>query len=296
MRTAATTAFIIMGITALTGGCIYRGFIGAQEQFERTVQLSEPLTPGSELAAQTSNGAITVTGTDTQACSLTATIRAHAKTEERARQLAEQTQIRLEQTDRGRRAVIDRPETDRREWVNVSYDIQLPHRTVLHLQTSNGRINLSAIEEAVTAQTSNGAIDITAVTGTVSARTSNGSVTIRQARAPSLELHTSNGAIKCEDITGPVKASTSNGSVNIRYAPDADPATDIRITTSNGGIHLTTPENYSARVDAATSNGKIRSTVPITVQGDMGKTVNGVIRDGKGNLYLRTSNSSITID
>ena len=45
--------------------------------------------------------------------------------------------------------------------------------------------------------------------------------------------------------------------------PWNDPATDIRITTSNGGIDLVPPKNYSAKIDASTSNGSIHTALPL---------------------------------
>ncbi len=268
---------------------------GANEKYEHTVELAEKLDAGSTLSAKTSNGSITVTGTENEICHIVATISARSFSVEEAQLLAEQTEIRLERKPEGLKTVIVRPEMKRNESVSVSFEIEVPHQTALDLQTSNGKIQLSQIEQEIHATTSNGKIEMASVAGNIAAHTSNGSITIRQTTAQSLDLHTSNGSIKCENIYGNMAASTSNGSVNIQYAADANSATHIRITTSNGGIDLVTPENYSAKVDAATSNGKIHTGIPITMQGEIGKRLNGVIRDGQGQLYLRTSNSSITI-
>ncbi len=286
---------IVLSVAALIYGCVFHGFGGASESFERTVELSEEISQGQQFSAQTSNGAITVTGSDRPQCQVTATFNGRAGTLERAREIAEQTQIRLQRNADGLKAVIDRPTMNRPESVSVSYDIHIPGQTALDLHTSNGKITVAHIKDAIRTRTSNGKIHITDAAGAIDANTSNGSIVILQSPAKSLNLHTSNGAIKCEDITGPLTASTSNGSVTVRYAAGADPATDIHITTSNGSIDLKTPEHYSAAVDAATSNGKIRIAIPITVQGEIGKTLKGVINDGKATLTLRTSNSSIII-
>lgn len=298
MKTLKLLSVIILTfITVSAGGCAFRGFDGAREKYERTVNLSETLTPDSKFAAQTANGHITVTGTEDETCQVTAALTAYAATVEEARLLAEQTEIKLERTADGLRAVIVRPELKTNESVCVSYDVRLPQKTALNLQTSNGKITITQTQKDIDAGTSNGRIEITnCSTAALRAHTSNGSIDIRQTPARSLDLHTSNGSIKCEAITGSLTASTSNGSVNIRYAPDAPNPANIRITTSNGGIDLTPPANYSAKVDAKTSNGKISSGIPITVQGEIGKTLNGVIGTGEGQLYLQTSNSSIRIN
>lgn len=298
MRTLRLFSGVILTLIMMfAAGCVFRGLGSANENFERIVELSETAAPDSKFSAQTSNGSITVTGNEEQRCRVTATISARSVTVEEARLLAEQTEIRLDRTSDGLQAVIVRPEMKHNESVSVSYDVSLPQKTALDLKTSNGKITITCIAQDIRTTTSNGKIEMTNCSAeSLQAHTSNGSIDIRQTPARSLDLHTSNGAIKCEDITGNMTASTSNGSVNIRYAPDAPNPADIRITTSNGGIDLTTPKNYSAKVKAATSNGSIRTGLPITVQGEIGKTLNGVIGEGEGQLYLRTSNSSISIN
>lgn len=285
---------ILVLIVTSGNGCVFT-INGASEEFVRKVELSESFSPGSKLSAETSNGAIIVTGTGDEQCRIVAAIIAKSFSLEQAQTLAEQTQIRLESTPQGLRTVIDRPDTKSGESVNVSYDIQVPRRTILDLRTSNGTITTVQIEQAIRASTSNGKIDITSASGNVTARTSNGAITIRNAALESLDLQTSNGSIKCENIAGSLNASTSNGSVNIQYAPDANTPADIRITTSNGGIDLVTPQNYSAKIDAATTNGKIHASLPVEGQQDAKRT-KGTIRQGDGQLYLRTTNSSIHIN
>ncbi|MHC4856697.1 MAG: hypothetical protein ACYTBY_02630, partial [Planctomycetota bacterium] len=76
---------------------------------DRVVELSEVLGADSKLSAQTSNGSINVTGTEMELCTITATINARSFTVEEAQLLAEQTDVRLEQTPEGLQTVIDRP-------------------------------------------------------------------------------------------------------------------------------------------------------------------------------------------
>lgn len=283
-------------IVSIVGCVINIGSCSSNAKFDRVVELSEALQADSELSAQTSNGSITVTGTEMEVCTITATINARSFTVEEAQLLAEQTEVRLEQTPEGLQTVIDRPKKKNRESISVQFEICVPKQTALELRTSNGEIRVSSIEKAIDTQTSNGKIEITDVTGTVTAHTSNGGVTVKQVNAERFDLHTSNGAITCEAITGDMKASTSNGAINVKYASDAAPATNIHLSTSNGRISVTTPKDYSAQIDASTSNSKIHTNIPITLQGELGKKVKGTIGKGEGRLYLKTSNGSININ
>ena len=283
-------------IVSIVGCVINIGSCSSNAKFDRVVELSEALQADSKLSAQTSNGSITVTGTEMEVCTITATINARSFTVEEAQLLAEQTEVRLEQTPEGLQTVIDRPKKKNRESISVQFEICVPKQTALELRTSNGEIRVSSIEKAIDTQTSNGKIEITDVTGTVTAHTSNGCVTVKQVNAERFDLHTSNGAITCEAITGDMKASTSNGAIDVKYASDAAPATNIHLSTSNGGISVTTPKDYSAQVDASTSNSKIHTNIPITLKGQLGKKVKGTIGKGEGRLYLKTSNGSININ
>lgn len=277
-------------------GCVVNcGGCSANEKHERVVALSEALPADSTFSAQTFNGSIMVIGTETEICEITATITARSFTSEEAQLLAEQTTVRLERTPEGLQTVIERPKKKNRESISVKLEVKVPRQTALKLGTSNGRVTLSSIEKSIHAKTSNGRIEITNATGAITAHTSNGRITIKQADADLFDLHTSNGKITCEAITGNMKASTSNGAIAVKYTPDANPATNINLSTSNGAISVTTPKNYSARVDASTSNSKIHTNIPITVQGKFGKKVKGTIGTGEGQLTLHTTNGSITI-
>ena len=281
-------------IVSIVGCVINLGSYNAK--FHRVVELSEVLQADSKLSAQTSNGSINVTGTEMEVCTITATINTRSLTVEEAQLLAEQTDVRLEQTPEGLQTVIDRPKKKNRESISVQFQISVPKKTTLELRTSNGEIRVSSIEKAIDTQTSNGKIEITDVTGIVTAHTSNGHVTVNQVNAERFDLHTSNDATTCEAIAGDMKASTSNGAIDVKYASDAAPATNIHLSTSNGSISVTTPKDYSAQVDASTSNSKIHTNIPITLQGELGKKVKGTIGKGEGRLYLKTSNGSININ
>ncbi len=229
-------------------------------------------------------------------CEVTATITARSATVEEAQSLAEKTKVTLERTPEGLKAVIDRPQKKNRESISVRLDVKVPAQTALSLRTSNGRVTVASMKKGLDAKTSNGRVEITQTKGNVTANTSNGRIDIRQADAETLNLQTSNGKIVCEAITGDIQASTSNGSISVKYGPAADAETNIHLSTSNGSITVNTPDNYSARVEASTSNSKIHSNIPISVQGPLGKNIKGTIGDGAGQLTLKTSNGSITIN
>jgi len=295
--------------------CIYIETSDATARCERQVPLSASLEPGSSFVADTGDGSITLEGIETNECNLEAAIVAHARTEDGARELAEQIDVRLEPTGKGLTVVIDRPSVIRNAWFSVSLRGTLPARTDLTLSTSDGAIDVANITGTVEARTSDGSIEARNIDGDTKLRTSDGSITGTAMKAGTLDCHTSDGRIKLSDIAASsVTADSSDGSITIEllyadvtnvraidgairieFKPDAPKALNVNATASDGSITLVTPPGVSATIDAGTSDGSIHTELPITVRGKVGKSLQGTIGDGQGRIRLRTSDGSITI-
>lgn len=262
----------------VTAGCCFNiGSCAMRAKYERTVQLSASLSPGSSFAAQTHNGSITITGADVTDCNLTATITARAITEEDAKKLAERIKIKLEPWGDKLTTKIDKPTFMFNQSVSVSLDVTVPNNTDLELTTHNG------------------AIIITNITGRLNATTHNGKVTAEQI-CGTTELRTHNGSVICREISGDTQLKTHNGNVKVYYSEAAPSVCNISLITYNGGIDLTAPPNFSGEVDASTHNGSINTELPITVKGKVSRRkLTGTIGTGQGKLHLETHNGSIRI-
>ncbi len=313
------------------GGC--DGW-GNRVKYERQEELVAPLEPGGSFSAETRDGSITLEGTQTTECRLMATIRVHAATEEKAQELAEQIQVTLEPTPGGLRLVVEKPSGIRNASYGVSLTGTLPTQTSLTLVTSDGSVRLAHIEGAVDARTSDGSIRVedikgdtrlktsdgriectqveagtldvytsdggikleAVITTSAAARTSDGGITLNDVRAETLDLKTSDGTIRCHGlVVSRLNCRTSDGSVHIEYTPDAPNVIDAVVSTSDGSITFAAPSGLSAVVEASTSDGSIRTSLPLMVEGKVGKSLRGTAGDGKGKVTLKTHDGSITI-
>lgn len=309
---SGTMVVALLGCTS----CVYiRTCDDPMARYERTVPLSASLEPGSCFSADTRDGSIAIEGTETNECTLTATIVAHAWTEEHAQELAEQVAVRLEPTGEGLTVVIDRPSVVRNAWFNVSLRGSLPTRTRLTLSTSDGAIDIATITGDVEARTSDGSIEARDIDGDTKLRTSDGSITGTRMKARTLDCRTSDGRIRLSDVTAAsltadssdgsiaiesLHAETANvhaidGAIQIEYTSDAPKALNVTATTSDGSITLVTPPGVSATIDAGTSDGSIQTDLPITIRGKINKSLRGEIGAGEGRIYLRANDGSITI-
>ncbi len=329
---------LLLGLILVMGtSCIYvSGCDGWSNRvkYERQEELSAPLEPGGSFSAETRDGSITLEGTQTAECRLMATIRVHAKTQERAQELAEQIQVKLEPVAGGLRFRIERPSVIRNASYGVSLTGTLPQQTSLSLVTSDGSVRLARIEGAVDAKTSDGSVHVEDIKGdtrlktsdgriecarveagtldvhtsdgsiklemvgttSTAARTSDGSITLSDVRADSLDLHTSDGTIRCRELVAQrLNCRTSDGSVHIEYAADAPNVIDATVTTSDGSITFAAPPNLSAQVETSTDDGSLNLHLPITAQGKVGKSLRGTVGAGEGRVTLKTDDGSITI-
>ena len=115
--------------------------------------------------------------------------------------------------------------------------------------------------------------------------------------AGNVHVSTHNSPASFRNAQSNFKANSHNGSFNVVYARTAESAPDIKITSHNGGIEVTTPANFSASVHLSTHNGSIDTSLPITVVGKVSrKKISGTIGTGQGGkLRLETHNGSIKI-
>jgi len=258
-------------------GCISIGGCFLQAKYERTVQLSAPLSPGSAFEAQTHNGSIKINGAEVADCNMTATIVTRAATDEEAQQLSEKVKVTLVPSGNRLITKIDKPTQLINKSVSVSLDVQVPNQTDLDLVTHNGAVEISDITGRLDAATHNGNVTSDRVSGTTT-------------------LNTHNGSVTCREISGSTQLKSHNGSIKAYYIDNAPSVCDISIITYNGGIELKTPPAFSGRVDASTHNGLINTDLPITLSGKISKSkLTGTIGAGEGQLNLETHNGSIRI-
>lgn len=142
---------------------------------------------------------------------------------------------------------------------SVRYEITVPTRSNLELESVNGAVYVLGIE------------------GRVKAKTTNGKVILEQ-------------------LKGLARARTTNGSIEASFQ-EVPPEGEMEFLTTNGSIKLFLPADLRCTVQAQTANGSISSDLPLQVQGNISKRKLSGDLNGGGNLllYLQTVNGSIRI-
>jgi DUF4097 and DUF4098 domain-containing protein YvlB len=148
---------------------------------------------------------------------------------------------------------------DDHQWY-VSFEVFVPGRSDLSLTAHNGGISISDVG------------------GRINFKTMNGGVTLRR-------------------VSGAVSGSTTNGGLHVELAGARWEGEMLNVTTTNGGVNLVMPDNYSAHIETSTVNGNIASEFPLNVQmtdrGRLPKEINVDLGSGGSTIRAKTTNGGV---
>jgi len=200
------------------------------------------------------NGGISVKGWDQNQVLMRARVQTGAPTAAEAADLAKQ--IRIETS--GAKIYASGPETRKNYHWDVSYEVFVPRRADLSLETRNGGIVISDV---------NGKIDFNAL----------------------------NGGVVLRKVGGAVRGSTTNGGLVVELSGDRWDGETLDVRTTNGGVVLSVPENYSAKLETGTVNGSINVDFPVTVQGKINKELALNLGSGGATVKAMTTNGGVRV-
>jgi DUF4097 and DUF4098 domain-containing protein YvlB len=252
---------LILSFLFMTG--VARSY-DTQEKFEKTI----PFEPGGYVAVTNQNGNIQVSSWNEKSVQITAFKKVNLSNSSDAEKWLKMIDIEIIQHDHEIKINTHTPE-QRESFLekffsrhnvscSVEYEIKVPQKTDLNLQSSNGNIDVREIEGRIRLETTNGNIDAVEI----------------------------NGLARCE---------TTNGSIHAEFeqVPDQD---RMSFETTNGSIKIFLPEDFGGDFDLNTINGSITSDFPIKIEGRWGrKHFQGQVQDGHCSLDCSTINGSIDV-
>lgn len=200
------------------------------------------------------NGGVNVKGWDKNEVLVRARVQTAAPTEAEAAQLAQQ--LRIETS--GAKIFASGPDSRRDYHWSVNYEVFVPRRADLSVETKNGGILIAEV---------NGKIDFTAL----------------------------NGGVVLKRVGGMVRGSTTNGGLVIELAGDRWDGDSLDVSTTNGGVTMAIPENYSAHLQTGTVNGHISVDFPVTVQGQITKALTLDLGAGGPTVKAFTTNGGVRV-
>lgn len=165
-------------------------------------------------------------------------------------------QIRIETA--GSKIFASGPSNRTDHWWSVSYELFVPRHSNLSLKTNNGGISITDV---------NGRLEFSAL----------------------------NGGVNLKGIGGSVKGGTTNGGLNVELSGDRWDGEALDVSTTNGGVSMSIPENYSAHLETGTVNGRLHIDFPVTVQGDITRELAVNLGSGGATIRAMTTNGGVRI-
>jgi len=144
-----------------------------------------------------------------------------------------------------------------RNW-SVSYRLYVPARSNLDLESVNGGIAVAGV-------------------------------------SGDIRFETTNGGVRLEDVGGDVRGRTTNGGLNVTLSGSTWTGSGLDIETTNGGIELAIPDDYSARLETGTTNGGMRFDFPVTVQGRINRRLSVDLGNGGPLIRVMTTNGGVVV-
>ncbi len=301
---------ILFSILFLMTSCLTYGSL------EDTINKSFTVGPGGTLYLESDIGSIQVRGVRENKVDIEVIREVKSGSEEKAEQILKDFDIKFTQSGddvrieaKYEKSKLSRFWNNIGKYLKVKFIISVPDKYNLDLdtkggsisvddiqgvvksRTSGGSLRFDRIEGEISGKTSGGSIEIGEVKGNTDVDTSGGSIRISHAQGP-VDAHTSGGSITVEEVRGTIKADTSGGSIKAYIS--SQPQSDCRLTTSGGSITVHLEDDIGMNVNAKTSGGRVHSDFPVTLKGEIDRSVlNTKINDGGPELYLRTSGGSI---
>ena len=104
-----------------------------------------------------------------------------------------------------------------------------------------------------------------------------------------------NGGVSLKRVGGNVKGGTTNGGLSVELAGERWDGEALDVSTTNGGVSVSIPENYSARLETGTVNGHLSIDFPVTVQGNITKELAVNLGAGGATIRAMTTNGGVRI-
>ena len=152
------------------------------------------------------------------------------------------------------------PDAARDSWWSVTYEIFVPQATDVTLKALNGGINISDVRGR-------------------------------------LAFEGVNGGVRLKRVAGEISGRTVNGGIDVELAGAGSEARQMDLTTVNGGVTVTMPANYSARVQTETGMGRVDSDFPMPAEpaNTRARRMDFTIGAGGPPMNITTGNGSIRL-
>jgi hypothetical protein len=224
----------------------------------------------------------------------------YASSEDRAKRLLQNLEVRMEKHGDELRVEPHLYEQER-GWVDlfrgkrfrVDFEITVPQECAVDAQTVNGELTVSGVRGPVETQSVSGEIGLADIEGPLRLKSVSGEVTCRR-YVGHIEGNTVSGDVVFDSVrVRSLQLHTVSGDVTLRGV--LEPAREHRLRTISGDVELSLVEP-DLSVEFRTASGDLECEIPARVTRHNRKEYSVGLGEARGHAVVKTVSGDLTID
>ncbi len=278
-----------------------KGFVSdaTGEAYDETVSETFTFDKMPRLRVRNISGATVIRTGEAGKISVIARKHVYASSEDRAKRLLQNLEIRMEKHGDELRVEPHLYEQER-GWVDlfrgkrfrVDFEITVPQECGVDAQTVSGELTVSGVRGPVETQSVSGEIGLEDIEGPLRLKSVSGEVTCRR-YVGHIEGNTVSGDIVFDAVrVRSLQLHTVSGDVELRGV--LEPAREHRLRTISGDVELSLADP-DLTVEFRTASGDLECEIPARVTRQNRKEYSVGLGDGRGHAVVKTVSGDLTI-
>ena len=290
MRIEQRCLVIALGVLLSSSALIARPST-IKGSFERSLKVSGPV----DIDLLTGTGDVTIRPGEAGAVRIRGKIQAHdnwgdSDAEKKVRYLEQNPPIEQDGNHLRIGHLEDRALTRN---VSIDYELEVPVETQVSSTTGSGDISVEGIRGPVNAKSGSGDMKFRSLHSDVNLKTGSGDARLEEISGGRVDVETGSGDVELRALRCAMRVRTGSGDIRA----EGELVGDWTLHAGAGEIAVRLPSETGFDLDAHTSSGEIHTSLPITVQGSIGRgELRGKVKGGGARLELRTGAGDISID
>lgn len=251
------------------------------------------LPSASNFSLNNADGAIVVNSSDRPGIDVLANVRAYASENDREIATKHLESLFGVTSDSALVTIQTEPHLRPDEvYLEVDYVVTVPAGTNVSIEGTNGNVSVSRGCGRTRIAGNNRDVKLEEPGGPVDVDITNGRIQVYDAQHYT-NLKTVNGKIYAHVRSGELAAATTNGNIVVTLLASSVKSCDLN--SMNGGITLVMPEKCSARVEAVTGRGVVKSDFEVKplLGHQRQRQLRGIIGAGETRLSMNSLNGNI---
>lgn len=179
---------------------------------------------------------------------------------------------------------------------SVRVDLRVPRELGLAVRTSDGNVTAQGVSGKIEFNTGDGNVTASNVRGDVRMHTGDGHIEGHSLDG-SLDADTGDGNLRIDGRFDALALKTGDGSIDAQVSSGSKVANGWNLHSGDGHITLRLPSDLNAYLDAHTGDGSITLDIPVQVSGSLSHSaVRGKLNAGGGTLAVTSGDGSIHIE